>query len=1173
MKNAFAIFFTLLIFISVENINGQVSIKGEPIICPVDHNSYDTFVPPPKAFIESKNFRKAKSVNIIVNYNGFTEQAKTAYQYAVDIWASLIKSPVQIIIDANFEALGEGVLGQAGPTNYFRDFEGAPKKGTFYPIALAEKLARKNLNGSGDADISSSFNSDFDFYFGLDGDPPANQYDFVSIVLHELGHGLGFTGGVSFEQQSGSWTLFNTVYPSVFTQFVELGDNSPIISLPDNSPETADALTSDDLFFNGTNAVSALRTRPKLFAPSTWNQGSSYSHLDENTYRAGNPNSLMSPQFGSGEAIHDPGITYEIFADMGWVHTYLDHTNNNQLTDNIADPFSLELSINSDTTFESLSPVVVYSTDGFQTTETINMTDSGDGITFTAKIPNPGTFLSIKYYFGNIIDQAGREYRLPVNSPNNTYQINIVNLKSKPVPYSVLDGGDFESNPDDFQAIPIDGNNEIWELGTPGNRLNQAPSGSNVWKTNLNSDIGVLDQNISGALLSPTFDFSDVNKNHELSFNFSMENAFTQSIGLFRTGPFGFHVQYSIDNGKNWQLLGDIRDEAGSNWYNVSEDSPQIFPEEANAGWIQQTIEVIDGDTTFIPVKAKYNVSFLTGNSQVNFRLVFYAKRGFRAEGYNADGVLIDDFEILKSSPTADFTTADSRFIFVGDEVQFQYLSTGASTYSWDFGDGSTSTLENPSHIYSQGGIYDVRLTITSADGEAEVVKENYLTVIKPKDIPYTLSDGGDLEGTDIDFIIENIAGTGFQVGESSIPGKAGTASGSNAIVTGINQSQYENDSEAYIYSPEFNFASLGNYELSFETNYSFEPNWDGFIVEYTTDRGENWTKLNPEQAEGWYNQISDPLSVFGAQVPIFSGNTNNSFERKFTDISFLGGNETVGFRVKFLTDAAEIDAGMAFDNFEISGPEPGPAFPNFISNIQEGCEQTTITFINESSGSITALEWDFGEGAEPRTALGVGPHQVVYNTAGEYNVKLTATDINEDLVVEEKFSYIIIQENHTPVVTVSDPDENGNFTLTSTEGDAYQWFYKDAILPDATSQSIMVQNSGDYKVSVLINGCEGVSENITVLSNDSPLNTSFIAFPNPIDGAKELNYSFENKIFGSYLVTIHSIDGKKILSKRFKKNRYHEKKSIDLKGIESGLYFIKILSGDQQAQRKIIIE
>ncbi|WKK86855.1 T9SS type A sorting domain-containing protein [Marivirga arenosa] len=118
-----------------------------------------------------------------------------------------------------------------------------------------------------------------------------------------------------------------------------------------------------------------------------------------------------------------------------------------------------------------------------------------------------------------------------------------------------------------------------------------------------------------------------------------------------------------------------------------------------------------------------------------------------------------------------------------------------------------------------------------------------------------------------------------------------------------------------------------------------------------------------------------------------------------------------------------------------------------------------------------------------------------------------------------------------------------------------------------------MVQNSGDYKVSVLINGCEGISENITVLSNDSPLNTSFIAFPNPIDGAKELNYSFENKIFGSYLVTIHSIDEKKILSKRFNKNRYHEKKSIDLKGIESGLYFIKIQSGNQQTQRKIIIE
>jgi hypothetical protein len=157
-------------------------------------------------------------------------------------------------------------------------------------------------------------------------------------------------------------------------------------------------------------------------------------------------------------------------------------------------------------------------------------------------------------------------------------------------------------------------------------------------------------------------------------------------------------------------------------------------------------------------------------------------------------------------------------------KVSFEYISTGATSFAWDFGDGNISNLENPTHIYTQGGSFDVSLTITSPDGEDTVLKENYITVNNSKTIPYTLENGGDLEGEVIDFIVENISGTGFELGQSTIQGKAGTASGENALVTGINVEDYANNSEAYIYTPEFEFESLGKYELAFETNYSFEP-------------------------------------------------------------------------------------------------------------------------------------------------------------------------------------------------------------------------------------------------------------------------------------------------------------------------------------------------------------
>jgi PKD repeat protein len=1165
----------LLLLIGGSSAFSQVFRKAEPIICPVDPNSYDTSIPPPKKFLDQKLNRNANQATIIVNYNNFTEEAQVAYQYAVDIWQSLINSPVTIIVNANYVPLGEGVLGSAGPTTFVRDFEGAPFDTTFYPIALAEKIAGRDLNGEGVADINSNFNSDFDFYFGTDANPPAGQYDFVSIVLHELGHGLGFTGAVSFEDGIGSWSLGNTGNSSVYTQFVNLSDGTSITDLPDNSEETGDALTGRDLFFNGPISVNRLQEEPKLWAPASWSGGSSYSHLDENEYPAGDPNSLMSPQFGAGEAIHDPGITLDLFADMGWVHTYLTHQNDNNITTNLNDPFEVNLTVTSDTGFNVLDPVLVYSTDNFDNSSNIVMTDAGDGINFSASIPNPGIEANIKYYFEGIEDEAGRIYTAPSNAPNKFYEINILNLATRPLPYRLEDGGNFESNEDDFKAIILAGNENVWEYGQPGNILNTPASGVNAWKTRLNENIGPVSSSLSSALISPIFDFSDETKNQELSFKFLMENAFTDANGLFSSGPFGLQVQFSLDQGQTWEILGSANDQRGSNWYNVQESEPLVFPASSNAGWIQQTIEIEEnGDTTFVPLEVKYNVSFLTGNESVNFKIVFNVRQDFIDAGYDADGVLIDDFSIISSSPTADFISSSQGILYAGVEVGFEYISTGATSFEWDFGDGSTSTLENPTHIYAEGGTYDVTLTITSPDGTDTQIKENLIKVIPTRQTPYAIEDGGNLEGEAEDFSILNISGSGFSIGSSSIEGKAGTASGENAFVTAINEEEYVDNSEAYIYTPEFDFSSLGNYEFAFKTNYQFEDNWDGFIVQYTLDRGENWLKLNNEGGNDWYNQISDPQSVFGAEVPIFSGSTGNEFQRKFADVSFLGGEEKIGFRIQFLTDAAVTDVGMAIDDFELSGPAPGPAVPNFTADVQSGCEGLTVTFKNESLGTIQSLDWNFGEGAEPQTATGVGPHEVVYNTAGNYSVGLVATDFAGASITEEKVSYVSVGASHVPTIIAGERSDDFTILLTASEGETYQWFINGDSIPQANEQTYLAVEDARYSVAILIDNCIGFSDDSNIItSNDSPLARSFSVFPNPLDTNGELNISFENEYLGIYSVDVYSLNGRKIISEEFDKTAKEEAQVINLKSANEGLYLVRVRTGNQSTQIKVLIE
>jgi len=140
-------------------------------------------------------------------------------------------------------------------------------------------------------------------------------------VLHELCHGLGFVGSASVEAGAGSWGIDGL--PTIYDLFTEDGSETAIINtnvFTNPSEALASVLQGGSVFWGGSNAVAVnAGTRPRLFAPSEWEPGSSYSHLDETTYPASDPNSLMTPYIGRGSAIHDPGpIALCIFEDLGW---------------------------------------------------------------------------------------------------------------------------------------------------------------------------------------------------------------------------------------------------------------------------------------------------------------------------------------------------------------------------------------------------------------------------------------------------------------------------------------------------------------------------------------------------------------------------------------------------------------------------------------------------------------------------------------------------------------------------------------------------------------------------------------------------------------------------------------------------------------------------------------
>ena len=143
------------------------------------------------------------------------EQRMFVYQYVAGIWGAALQSNVKITVNAGWEALtcdaSSAVLGSAGSYNVWLDFPGAPKTGTWYPQALANKLSGQDLaayyeqdddgSGYGNVDIKTQFNVNLGnsgcltgtkFYLGIDGNI-GNSINFVTTLLHELGHGLGFS--------------------------------------------------------------------------------------------------------------------------------------------------------------------------------------------------------------------------------------------------------------------------------------------------------------------------------------------------------------------------------------------------------------------------------------------------------------------------------------------------------------------------------------------------------------------------------------------------------------------------------------------------------------------------------------------------------------------------------------------------------------------------------------------------------------------------------------------------------------------------------------------------------------------------------------------------------------------------------------------------------------------
>ena len=348
----------------------------------------------------------------------YPEEAKTAFRYAAAQWSNVLQNEHTLRIRTCYADLRDNQLGIAtAPVYEQRGARALGEDALYYPQAIYETLEGINAPRP---DMEIVINDETLFYYGTDWfDNEANRllYDFVTLVLHEIGHGLGFFGTARYAEnfstiglQAGLVEGFQVRIPTIFDRAVTLGNDPemPVVDVPNNSAELDDALLGRDggLFFDQSQIerYAPGSDRFRLYTPATYQQGSSFGHFDDQT-------ELMHHAIVRGQYQRDLTQTAAVLQTLGWAGEVqvaapvtLTH-----FTGTLRDE-DVDLTWNTATETENEGFTIEYSTDGLTFTDVGYQ--AGQGTTtqshdYAFTHPAPGT--GLHYYRLRQTDFDGSE--------------------------------------------------------------------------------------------------------------------------------------------------------------------------------------------------------------------------------------------------------------------------------------------------------------------------------------------------------------------------------------------------------------------------------------------------------------------------------------------------------------------------------------------------------------------------------------------------------------------------------------------------------------------------------------------------------------------------------------------------------------------------------------------
>ena len=435
---------------------------------------------------------------------------------------------------------------------------------------------------------------------------------------------------------------------------------------------------------------------------------------------------------------------------------------------------------------------------------------------------------------------------------------------------------------------------------------------------------------------------------------------------------------------------------------------------------------------------------------------------------------------VSAASPSANFMSNTTNG-FNPLTVQFNDTSSGNPTsWNWDFGDGNTSTLKNPTHTYNAVGAYTVKLNVSNSDGSSNMTKKNYITawntsgqlinyngitfyVANDAGVKYDMPNGVNQQGDYAAIYVPNsyyiarggggtnpiqistsatdkngqLTTTNNQSGTFWVVFSGGIGHLDDAILMLAVNGTIPDDFSVTITSSGYTYTlaapALSNPSTSSLTNVAWVDNAlnETFYKSDFIYGPQSWKPANAANTPISYGQDSSnnfslmfiDLNVGAFCTNAYPGVTNGSIQVNY---NFNNLESFAAFNVYGWFSGCNWGTGIPMTNYYIKSGYNVIGVPsaNFTANATNGSAPMNVQFNDHSTNNPTSWSWNFGDGA---TSTEQNPAHT-YTKPGVYTVSFTATNVGGS---NTETQIITVNDVTAPVVNIN--QVGGVFNTTQT--------------------------------------------------------------------------------------------------------------------------------------------